>query len=175
MITFLEKSCFSYSCFSGPRYCPSLEAKVTRFPEKQHHRVWLEPEGYDSGNQVSVPSFSFTESFFFSPLYDDKDVIYPNGLSCSLPEDVQLPMLRTVPGLEQVEIVRPAYGVEYDFVDPRELSGMFSHPFFACLDLILLLTVTLETKRISVCQHCYCRPNSNSTKLGSFSRWTNQR
>ncbi|KAI0755509.1 glucose-inhibited division protein A subfamily [Fomes fomentarius] len=90
----------------GPRYCPSLEAKVMRFPQKSSHHVWLEPEGYDS------------------------DLIYPNGLSCSLPEEVQESMYRSVPGLENVKLVRPAYGVEYDHIDARELGP------------------TLETKRI---------------------------
>ncbi|KAF9220588.1 GIDA-domain-containing protein [Gyrodon lividus] len=90
----------------GPRYCPSLEAKVTRFGHKGNHMVWLEPEGYDSG------------------------LIYPNGLSCSMPEELQEPMMRTVPGLENVCMVRPAYGVEYDHVDPQELNS------------------SLETKRI---------------------------
>ncbi|KAI0631425.1 glucose-inhibited division protein A subfamily [Trametes polyzona] len=90
----------------GPRYCPSLEAKVMRFPHKSSHVVWLEPEGYDS------------------------ELIYPNGLSCSLPEEVQESMYRSVPGLENVQLVRPAYGVEYDHIDARELGP------------------TLETKRI---------------------------
>ena len=81
----------------GPRYCPSIESKVLRFGDRQGHVVWLEPEGLDS------------------------DLVYPNGISMSLPEDVQLAILRTIPGLEHVEMARAGYGVEYDFVDPRQL------------------------------------------------------
>lgn len=80
----------------GPRYCPSIESKVLRFGGRSH-QVWLEPEGLDT------------------------DVVYPNGLSCTLPADLQLLMLRAIPGLEKVEIIRPGYGVEYDYVDPRQI------------------------------------------------------
>lgn len=82
----------------GPRYCPSIEDKVTRFPDKDRHQVFLEPEGLDT-----------TE-------------YYVSGLSSSLPEDVQLTYLRTVPGLEQAEITRPGYAIEYDCVNPLELK-----------------------------------------------------
>ncbi|MEO1556571.1 MAG: tRNA uridine-5-carboxymethylaminomethyl(34) synthesis enzyme MnmG [Pseudomonadota bacterium] len=83
----------------GPRYCPSIEDKVVRFAEKDAHQVFLEPEGLDD------------------------DTIYPNGISTSLPVDVQEAYVRTIAGLENVEILQPGYAIEYDYVDPRALSG----------------------------------------------------
>ena len=82
----------------GPRYCPSIEDKVVRFPEKDRHQIFLEPEGLECCE------------------------IYPNGVSTSLPPDVQAAFLRTIPGLEEVEIMRPGYAIEYDFVDPIQLK-----------------------------------------------------
>lgn len=82
----------------GPRYCPSIEDKVIRFADKNSHQIFLEPEGLNT-----------TE-------------IYPNGISTSLPFDVQLAFIRTIPGLEQAHITRPGYAIEYDFFDPRDLT-----------------------------------------------------
>ena len=90
----------------GPRYCPSIEDKIKKFAEKKRHQIFLEPEGLDD------------------------HTIYPNGISTSLPADVQLEMCSKINGLEDVKILRPGYAIEYDFVDPRELF------------------ITLETKKI---------------------------
>ena len=90
----------------GPRYCPSIEDKIVRFAERERHQIFLEPEGLDD------------------------DTVYPNGISTSLPREVQQAMLTTIPGLEHAAMRRPGYAIEYDFVDPREL-----HP-------------SLETRRI---------------------------
>ncbi|NVJ99570.1 MAG: tRNA uridine-5-carboxymethylaminomethyl(34) synthesis enzyme MnmG [Alphaproteobacteria bacterium] len=89
----------------GPRYCPSIEDKVVRFADKSSHQIFLEPEGLDD------------------------DTVYPNGISTSLPEEVQAELIASIPGLENARIIKPGYAIEYDFVDPRELK------------------VTLETRR----------------------------
>ncbi len=81
----------------GPRYCPAIEDKVVRFPDRISHQIFLEPEGLDD------------------------HTVYPNGISTSLPEDIQEAFIRTIPGLEQVKILRPGYAIEYDYVDPRAL------------------------------------------------------
>ena len=92
---------------TGPRYCPSIEDKIVRFGDRDGHQIFLEPEGLDD------------------------TTVYPNGISTSLPEDVQQAILATIPGLKNVRMVRPGYAIEYDHVDPRELDP------------------TLQTKRIS--------------------------
>lgn len=94
----LDKSIHIRETVKGPRYCPSLESKIIKFPQKTSHLVWLEPEGLDT------------------------DLVYPNGISCTMPADIQEKMVRMMPGCSNVTMEQPGYGVEYDYVDPRELK-----------------------------------------------------
>ena len=89
---------------TGPRYCPSIEDKVVRFGERDGHQIFLEPEGLDD------------------------PTVYPNGISTSLPEDVQAALVRSIPGLEQAAILRPGYAIEYDHIDPRALDRTLACP-----------------------------------------------
>ncbi|KAK6460643.1 mitochondrial translation optimization [Scheffersomyces coipomensis] len=95
----LDKSIHIRETVKGPRYCPSIESKIIKFPQKTSHMVWLEPEGLDT------------------------DLVYPNGISCTMPEDIQERIVKLMPGCENVKMIQPGYGVEYDYVDPRELSN----------------------------------------------------
>ncbi|KAF5095090.1 hypothetical protein D0Z00_003271 [Geotrichum galactomycetum] len=92
-----DKSVHIRETVKGPRYCPSIESKIKRFHTKDNHQIWLEPEGLNT------------------------NVVYPNGISISMPADIQFEFLRTIKGLEKVNMLQPGYGVEYDYVDPREL------------------------------------------------------
>jgi len=92
---------------SGPRYCPSIEDKVVRFSDRERHQIFLEPEGLDD------------------------DTVYPNGISTSLPKEVQAELIKSIPGLENAHVIRYGYAIEYDYVDPRELKP------------------TLETKKVT--------------------------
>ena len=89
---------------TGPRYCPSIEDKIVKFGERDGHQIFLEPEGLDD------------------------HTVYPNGISTSLPEDVQHALVATIPGLEHAQFIRPGYAIEYDYVDPRELESDAAKP-----------------------------------------------
>ena len=129
----------------GPRYCPSIEDKVMRFADRNQHQIFLEPEGLTSNE------------------------IYPNGISTSLPFDVQMQIVRSMQGMENAKIVRPGYAIEYDFFDPRDLKPTLESKFIQGLFfagqingttgyeeaaaqglLVLTLPVCLLTKKVGL-------------------------
>ena len=106
----------------GPRYCPSIEDKVNRFADKDRHQIFLEPEGVEPENYDGKIDMQNLQPY---------ELIYPNGISTSLPQDVQLEFLKTIKGLENCVVTQPGYAIEYDYVNPQELK------------------LTLETKKVA--------------------------
>ena len=108
----------------GPRYCPSIEDKVMRFADRNQHQIFLEPEGLTSNE------------------------IYPNGISTSLPFDVQMQIVRSMQGMENAKIVRPGYAIEYDFFDPRDLKPTLESKFIRVCSSQARLTAPPGTKKL---------------------------
>ncbi len=123
---------------TGPRYCPSIEDKIVRFAERDRHQIFLEPEGLDD------------------------DTIYPNGISTSLPREVQEAFLHTIPGLEHAVIRRPGYAIEYDFVDPRELYPSLGDPPHARVFILPARSTAPPAMR---------KPRHRGSSPGSTRRW----
>ena len=107
----------------GPRYCPSIEDKVMRFADRNSHQIYLEPEGLTSNE------------------------VYPNGISTSLPFDVQMGIVNSMKGLEKARIIKPGYAIEYDYFDPRDLKPTLELNRFWVYSLRVKLTVQLVMKK----------------------------